>query len=127
MGQVNRMVYFKQWESTQSDVGVGFYLWLGVKPSSVNLRCGKTAALGKSRVISVNKLASNPTFQIRAFDLCFVLLNGCVYVVAVPNTARVICYGGPSQLCTAMQWQFWLMSSSKRWEEYGKFSFFYHK
>lgn len=55
---------------------------------------GATAALGKCCVICGNKLASNPTFQIRAFDLCFVLPKGCMYVVAVHNTGSAVLLWG---------------------------------
>lgn len=55
---------------------------------------GSTAVPGNCDFISGSKLASNRTFQIRAFDLCFVLLNGCVYVIAVHNMGRAILLWG---------------------------------
>lgn len=58
---------------------------------------GGAAALGKCHFISGSKLASNPTFQIRGFDLCFVVRNGCVYVIAVHNIARAVLLWGTSK------------------------------
>ena len=119
--RLNRTVCFKKWESTPNGVDVGFYSGFGVKPSSVSARCGKTgstAALGNCRFISGSKLASDPTFQTRAFDWCFLLLCGYVYVIAVHNTGRAILLWGPSKkekslktalVYIAMQWQFLMM------------------
>lgn len=94
------MVYFKKWENTQNGIHVGFYSWVGVKPSSVNARCGKTV-WQRSWPWEVSfYLWLQITFKPKISDqsiLLVLLLNGCVYVIAVHNVQRLFCYRGPAR------------------------------